>query len=130
MKTYLYILIFSFFIHSCIYETCFESRERKINDSFNIISPKNYKDDIFIDVYTKLEGINPETGNKDFYSDGFKWITPYRDSILIGDTLFKKKGDDFFLIKKKKNIIKVYAIKCDQNGKVNTTSPAFEILNR
>ena len=130
MKTYLYIIIFSFFIHSCLSETCFENRESKINVSFNIISPKNYKDDIFIDVYTKLEGINPETGKMDFYSDGFKWITPYRDSILKGDTLSKKKGEDFFLIKKKRSIIKIYALKCNPNGEVDTTSPAFEIINR
>ena len=97
MKIYLPIILFCLFTYSCS-ETCIEDRQNQISYSFNILSPKNFKDDFIIDTYTKLEGINPDTGNKDFYSDSYKWITPYRDSISKGDTIYKKKGVDYFLI--------------------------------
>ena len=124
------IIIFIFIFSSCKEETCESARNRENEYHFNIISTKNFRDDMIIDTYTKLEGINPETDNKDFFSDGSKWITPYRDSIEKGDTLYKKKGDDFFLIKKKNSLIKIYTLKCNQNGEVDKTSPKIEVIDR
>ena len=124
------IIIFIFIFSSCKEETCESARDKENEYHFNIISLSSYKDNFNQDSYFEIRGINPETKNNIFFKDDGRWISTYSDSIEKGDTLYKKKGDDFFLIKKKNSLIKIYTLKCNPNGVVDKTSPKIEVIDR
>ena len=121
-------IIFIFIFSSCKEETCESARNRENEYYFNIISPSSYKDNFIQGPYFEITGINPETKDNNFFKDDARWISAYSDSIEKGDTLYKKKGEDFFLIKKKNSLIKIYTLKCNPNGGVDTKSPEIEVI--
>ncbi|WP_313252396.1 hypothetical protein [Empedobacter sp.] len=96
--------------------------QTELDYSVNIISNKNYKDDRVISVFFTIIGNNPETNKLDTFNDG-RWFSSVSDSIEKGDTVFKMKGKDYFLIKKKNYILKINLEK-NQQGKF------IEVLKR
>lgn len=90
--------------------------------SVNIVSNKNYKDDRIKSAFFIIIGNNPETNKIDTFNDG-RWFSNVSDSIEKGDTVFKMKGKDYFLIKKKDYILKI-------NSEKNQEGKFIEILKR
>lgn len=117
----LIIISTGLFLHSCKIDYK-HIKEKELNYSLNIISNKNYKDDRFQPPFFSIVGKNPETNKIDTFEDG-RWFSSISDSIEIGDTVYKKKGDNFFLIKKRNLILKV-------KDKSNKKGEFIEILNR
>lgn len=78
--------------------------------------------------YFEIKGTNPYTKKVDYFKDYSRWMSTYSDSINKGDTIFKEKGDDFYLIKKKDRILKIYTFKCDSNGMRDRTSFEIEVI--
>ncbi|GGF09685.1 hypothetical protein SAMN05443634_111129 [Chishuiella changwenlii] len=94
----------------------------ELDYSVNIISNKSYKEDKIKSAFFTIKGKNPETDKIDTFDAG-RWFSNVSDSIEKGDTLYKIKGEKFFLIKKEKYILKV-------NSKVNTNGEIIEIIKR
>jgi len=90
--------------------------------SVNIIFNNNYKEDKVKSASFTIIGNNPETNKIDSFKDG-RWFSNVSDSIEKGDTVFKMKGKDYFLIKKKNYILKINLEK-NQQGKF------IEVLKR
>lgn len=82
----------------------------------------NYKEDKVKSASFTIIGNNPETNKIDSFKDG-RWFSNVSDSIEKGDTVFKMKGKDYFLIKKKNYILKINLEK-NQQGKF------IEVLKR
>lgn len=118
------IIIFSvfFFTSSCKMDITNGQEEYELNYSVNIISNKNYKDDRVKSAFFTIIGRNPDTNRIDTFKDG-RWFSNVSDSIEKGDTLYKLKGESFFLIKKKNNILKI-------NYEINANGEILEVLKR
>lgn len=96
--------------------------QTELDYSLNIVSNKNYKDDRVKSASFTVIGNNPETNKIDTFNDG-RWFANVSDSIEKGDTVFKMKGKDYFLIKKKDYILKI-------NSEKNQEGKFIEILKR
>ncbi|WP_282629606.1 hypothetical protein [Empedobacter sedimenti] len=96
--------------------------QTELDYSVNIISNNNYKEDKVKSASFTIIGNNPETNKIDSFKDG-RWFSNVSDSIEKGDTVFKMKGKDYFLIKKKNYILKINLEK-NQQGKF------IEVLKR
>ncbi|MFV0144598.1 hypothetical protein OBK22_05300 [Empedobacter falsenii] len=96
--------------------------QTELDYSVNIISNNNYKEDKVKSASFTIIGNNPETNKLDTFNDG-RWFSSVSDSIEKGDTVFKMKGKDYFLIKKKDYILKINLEK-NQQGKF------IEVLKR
>ncbi len=118
------IIIFSivFSLNSCKIDVTNGQEQYELDYSVNIISNKNYKDNRVKSAFFKIIGKNPETNKIDTFEDG-RWFSNVGDSIEKGDTLYKVKGENFFLIKKKNNILKI-------NSEINTNGEMIEVLKR
>lgn len=97
-------------------------KQAELDYSLNIVSSKNYKDDRVKSASFTVIGNNPETNKIDTFNDG-RWFSNVSDSIEKGDTVFKMKGKDYFLIKKKDYILKI-------NSEKNQEGKFIEILKR
>ncbi|MGV0978697.1 hypothetical protein [Empedobacter falsenii] len=89
--------------------------QTELDYSVNIISNNNYKEDKVKSASFTIIGNNPETNKIDSFKDG-RWFSNVSDSIEKGDTVFKMKGKDYLLIKKKNYILKINLEK-NQQGK-------------
>ena len=98
-------LLIIFYLLYCKIDFTNGQNQTELDYSVNIISNKNYKDDRVISVFFTIIGNNPETNKLDTFNDG-RWFSSVSDSIEKGDTVFKMKGKDYFLIKKKNYILK------------------------
>ncbi|WP_143147338.1 hypothetical protein [Chishuiella changwenlii] len=118
------IIIFSivYFLNSCKMDITNGQEQFELDYSVNIISNKSYKEDKIKSAFFTIKGKNPETDKIDTFDAG-RWFSNVSDSIEKGDTLYKIKGEKFFLIKKEKYILKV-------NSKVNTNGEIIEIIKR
>ena len=96
-------LLIVFYLLFCKIDFTNGQNQTELDYSVNIISNKNYKDDRVISVFFTIIGNNPETNKLDTFNDG-RWFSSVSDSIEKGDTVFKMKGKDYFLIKKKNYI--------------------------
>ncbi|MDH0660436.1 MULTISPECIES: hypothetical protein [Empedobacter] len=96
--------------------------QTELDYSVNIIFNNNYKEDKVKSASFTIIGNNPETNKIDSFKDG-RWFSNVSDSIEKGDTVFKMKGKDYFLIKKKNYILKINLEK-NQQGKF------IEVLKR
>ncbi|MDM1041707.1 MULTISPECIES: hypothetical protein [Empedobacter] len=115
-------LLIVFYLLFCKIDFTNGQNQTELDYSVNIISNKNYKDDRVISVFFTIIGNNPETNKLDTFNDG-RWFSSVSDSIEKGDTVFKMKGKDYFLIKKKNYILKINLEK-NQQGKF------IEVLKR
>lgn len=115
-------LLIIFYLLYCKIDFTNGQNQTELDYSVNIISNKNYKDDRVISVFFTIIGNNPETNKLDTFNDG-RWFSSVSDSIEKGDTVFKMKGKDYFLIKKKNYILKINLEK-NQQGKF------IEVLKR
>ncbi|MFV0162646.1 hypothetical protein NZD85_14575 (plasmid) [Empedobacter stercoris] len=116
------ILSVLFFTISCKMDITNGQKEYELNYSVNIISNKNYKEDRIKSAFFTIIGKNPDTNRIDTFEDG-RWFSNVSDSIEKGDTLYKVKGENFFLIKKKNNILKI-------NYEINVNGKILEVLKR
>lgn len=116
------ILSVIFYLNSCKIDITNGQEEHELNYSVNIISNKNYKEDRVKSAFFTIVGKNPDTNKIDTFEDG-RWFSSVSDSIEKGDTLFKVKGENFFLIKKKNNILKI-------NYEINSNGKILEVLKR
>lgn len=96
--------------------------QTELDYSVNIIFNNNYKEDKVKSASFTIIGNNPETNKIDSFKDG-RWFSNVSDSIEKGDTVFKMKGKDYLLIKKKNYILKINLEK-NQQGKF------IEVLKR
>ena len=115
-------LLIVFYLLFCKIDFTNGQNQTELDYSVNIISNKNYKDDRVISVFFTIIGNNPETNKLDTFND-VRWFSSVSDSIEKGDTVFKMKGKDYFLIKKKNYILKINLEK-NQQGKF------IEVLKR
>ncbi|WP_353163728.1 hypothetical protein [Empedobacter brevis] len=123
-------IIFLSLFFSCEEETCESTRTREMRYHLNIISSLNYKENFNQNPYFEIRGINPETQNNNLFKDEGRWMSTYSDSIQKGDTIYKEFGTDYYLIKKKNRIIKIYTFKCKNNGERDRESIEVEVIRR
>lgn len=116
---FLLIVIYLYFFKS---DFTNGQKQTELDYCVNIISNKNYKDDRVKSASFTIIGNNPETNTIDTFNDG-RWFSNVCDSIEKGDTVFKMKGKDYFLIKKKDYILKV-------NSEKNEQGKFIEVLTR
>ncbi len=118
------LIIFTlfFFLNSCKIDFTNGQEQYELDYSVNIISNKSYKEDRIQSTFFTIIGKNPDTNKIDTFEDG-RWFSNVSDSIEKGDTLYKVKGENFFLIKKKNNILKI-------NSEINTNGEMIEVLKR
>ncbi len=115
-------LLIIFYLLYCKIDFTNGQNQTELDYSVNIISNNNYKEDKVKSASFTIIGNNPETNKLDTFNDG-RWFSSVSDSIEKGDTVFKMKGKDYFLIKKKDYILKINLEK-NQQGKF------IEVLKR
>ncbi|MDM1297619.1 hypothetical protein HXZ94_03765 [Empedobacter falsenii] len=115
-------LLIVFYLLFCKIDFTNGQNQTELDYSVNIISNNNYKEDKVKSASFTIIGNNPETNKIDSFKDG-RWFSNVSDSIEKGDTVFKMKGKDYFLIKKKNYILKINLEK-NQQGKF------IEVLKR
>ncbi|MCP2025387.1 hypothetical protein L1276_000527 [Flavobacterium sp. HSC-32F16] len=115
MKIRIILLFLSLFLFSCgpTYD-CDVSAENYRNDECLLVVKKipSNTDDVF-----DYNGTNPITKKKCDCNSSIsgRWWALYKEQILIGDTIIKKKGELIFSIHKKDTILS-FNFQCD--GKV------------
>ncbi|HUH34587.1 MAG TPA: hypothetical protein VL022_02020 [Moheibacter sp.] len=117
------MILIIFHIISCD-QDCNKYRDLFIENECNVILSKDYTDNQ--PEFMIVKGINPNTKEKCKCQDNVKNWYFYNGYMEKGDTLVKRKGDDFYKIHKKDTIFIIYYGECNnynQYVRINNNPP-------
>lgn len=117
------MILIIFHIISCD-QDCNKYRDLFIENECNVILSKDYTDNQ--PEFMIVKGINPNTKEKCKCQDNVKNWYFYNGYMEKGDTLVKRKGNDFYKIHKKDTIFIIYYGECNnynQYVRINNNPP-------
>lgn len=115
MKKYI-ILTSSILFINCLNPDCNENKRKYVQNDCIIILERDYASSNVKQVYLKLRGVNPESGEFCECEDTGRDWGRYQNYMDKGDTFTKRKGNNFFTLHKKDTILRFEWGDCDENN--------------
>lgn len=111
-----FIILISFLFIQCLKPDCEKSKKEDMENECIVILEDDFASAFVKNVILEPKGINPETGEHCKCKDFGRWWGMYQEYMEKGDTLVKRRGEDFFTIHKKDTIIRIEWGDCDEDN--------------